>query len=170
MLGKEFFKKITNSFNQDNITSILPDIAVNEIINGRLPQINTDTIFLLNGEICHFIDRAIIVKEKKEITGYEGGSTGWSFRVLNGVNYRVGKNKGHPIREIVNDKTKGIFYITNIRIIFVAKRNGFDKKIDKITAIVPYSNAISIQIGSDSYTLLMPQSNIAYAALKLLKQ
>lgn len=103
------------------------------------------------------------------VTSYEGGSSGWSFRVFKGVNYRIGKMKGRPIRENVQEATNGILYLTNKRVIFVAKSNGFDKRIGQITAVVPFSNALSIQIGNNTYSLLLPQPEVAFSALQLLK-
>ena len=45
------------------VTSILPDIAKKEIMRGRLPILNTNKIFLKNGEQCHYIDKAIYEKK-----------------------------------------------------------------------------------------------------------
>ena len=41
------------------IQSILPAAAVQEILRGRLPILNTNKIFLKSGEQCHYIDKAI---------------------------------------------------------------------------------------------------------------
>ena len=46
-----------------SVQSILPQVAVNEIMNGRLPILNTDKIFLKGGEKCHYIDKAIYEKK-----------------------------------------------------------------------------------------------------------
>lgn len=51
------------------ITSILPDVAKQEIMNGRLPILKTDNIFLKSGEVCHFIDKAIYEKKKPLASG-----------------------------------------------------------------------------------------------------
>ena len=47
------------------IQSILPAAAVQEILRGRLPILNTNKIFLKSGEQCHYIDKAIY--EKKDV-------------------------------------------------------------------------------------------------------
>ena len=39
------------------VTSILPDAAKQEILRGRLPILNTNTVFLKSGEKCHYIDK-----------------------------------------------------------------------------------------------------------------
>lgn len=45
------------------VTSILPDVAKQEILRGRLPILNTNKVFLKRGETCHYIDKAIYEKK-----------------------------------------------------------------------------------------------------------
>jgi hypothetical protein len=45
------------------IQVILPDVAKQEILKGRLPILNTNKIFLKNGEHCHYIEKAIYEKK-----------------------------------------------------------------------------------------------------------
>ena len=45
------------------VQSILPDAAVQEIMRGRLPILNTNKVFLKGGERCHYIDKAIYEKK-----------------------------------------------------------------------------------------------------------
>lgn len=40
------------------VNSILPDLAKQEILSGRLPRLNTDNLFLKKGEYCCYIDKA----------------------------------------------------------------------------------------------------------------
>ncbi len=158
-----------NQLGTSNITSILPIAAVQIIQSGKLPHLNTKTIFLTNGEVCHYIERAIMVTERNIVTGYTGGSNGWSIRIMRGINYRFGHRKGTPIRENVQTYTKGVLYFTNKRAIFVARKNSFEKKISTITAVTPYNDAIILQFGNTSYSILLPDGNIAYTVLNLLK-
>ena len=44
------------------VHSILPAAAVQEIMHGRLPILNSNKIFLKAGETCHYIDEAIYEK------------------------------------------------------------------------------------------------------------
>lgn len=152
-----------------NISSIMPVAAIKCINNGQLPQINTNTVSLSVGDYVHYIERAVLVTEKNIVTGYTGSSNGWSFRVFKGVSYRTGKQRGLPIREDIKEQTKGILFFTSKRVIFVAKRNGFDKKINTITAIMPHSDGIGMQIGNKAHTLLLPDGNLAFSVFRLLK-
>ena len=59
------------------VTTILPDIAKQEILRGRLPILKTNKIFLKNGEVCHYKDKAIY--EKKTVRKrYVRRNTGYS--------------------------------------------------------------------------------------------
>lgn len=153
----------------NNVPSIMPPAALDNIRNGNLSEINTNTIFLSSGEKCHYIDRAILVTERNIITGYTGNTSGWSFRVFKGVNYRIGGKKGKPIREDVREYTKGILYITNQRVVFASHKKGFVKTINSISVITPYANAITLQFGSSTYSLLIPDGNIVFKIFNLLK-
>ena len=46
------------------IVSILPAAAKQEIRSGRLPILNTDSLFLKKGEKIHYIDKAINLEIK----------------------------------------------------------------------------------------------------------
>lgn len=143
-----------NTSISENISPIMPAGAIAQINNGILPIINTDKIMLTKGEECHFAERAILVTEKV-LKRYEGRSNGYSIKLSKHVTYRVGKNKGRPVEEITEEKTKGIIYITNKRIIFLSDKNAFDKKYSVLTACMPYSNAVKLQFGTKPFTLML---------------
>lgn len=63
---------------------------------------------------------------------------------------------GTPVEDITQEETKGLVYITDKRVIFVADKNAFDKKLSTLTACVPYSNALKLQFGTKTYTLMVP--------------
>ena len=148
------------------VTSILPDVAKQEILAGRLPILNPDTIFPRKGEQIHYIDKAMNMDVKVTKTYQHMGVS--SPGLIKG--HRVNYGRGKPIERKENVYHAGILYITNQRIIFQAKENGFDKDYKYLTAIVPYSNGVELQFGNKSYTLLLADGSIAYQALQLIKQ
>ena len=77
---------------------------------------------------------------------------------------------GKPIESIELIQHKGILYITNQRIIFQAKEQGFDKAYRYLTAIQPYSNACEMQFGNKTYCMIVPDGTCLYEALRLIKQ
>lgn len=118
-----------------------------------LPIVYEPRIMLTSNEVCHYSGSATIAKDRSVVTGYSGGSSGVSIRICKGMSYRVGNRRGAPVRETVTEKTAGILCITNKRIIFIASKDGFDKKISNMTAIVPYKNAVDFQFTSQTITI-----------------
>ena len=53
------------------INSILPTAAKNEIRAGRLPILNTDSLFLKRGEKIHYIDKAIRIVFQASEKGFD---------------------------------------------------------------------------------------------------
>ena len=148
------------------VTSILPDVAKQEIMAGRLPILNADTIFPKKGEHIHFIDKAMNMEVKTTKTYEHIGFSSPGLFKGNRINY----GRGRPIERQESVYHAGLLYITNQRIIFQAKENGFDKSFSNLTAFVPYSNGIELQFGNRSYTLLMSDGTIANQTIQLIKQ
>ena len=144
------------------VTSILPDVAIQEIRRGRLPQLNTDSVFLRNGEYCHYIDKAIMAKEKTSIS-YSG--SGYSVPGLF-KGHRMRASRGRRIENVSTEYFKGILYITNKRVIFQAKKNGFDKQHRSLSAIKPYSNGVELQYGNKAFSLLVYDGDLVDKVLK----
>lgn len=145
------------------LVSILPPQAAQRIYAGMLPNLQADKLILNSGETCHFVDVAAIITEKKH---YESRHDGASFRVFKGFTYHTGDTKSVPVVE--PEYTKGILYFTGRRIVFVARKFGFDQKISKLTAVTPYTNGMELQFGNKTFTLLLPDGITAKAALDLI--
>lgn len=149
---------------QTQITdSILPLAAKNEIMASRLPQLNTDKIFLKKGEYCAYIDKAILnLHEKKRMSQHIGHTSPGLFKGT-----RIGTGITKPIEYEEIKQQKGILYITNKRVIFQATQNAFDKQHKYLTSIEPYSNAVVLQYGEKTYELVVPDGSIVNHVLKL---
>ncbi len=151
------------------VTTILPDAARQEILNGRLPILRTDKIFLKSNETCHYIDKAIYEKKvtKKR---YVRRNTGYSAPGLfKGTRINMGGGHTDVVDNVQYETYRGIIYLTNRRIIFVGDQNGFDKRIDDLVATTPYSNCIELQFSKESYRLFVPDGNVINRALHLAK-
>jgi hypothetical protein len=61
----------------------------------------------------------------------------------------------------------GVIFVTNERIIFVAPEHGFEKKIKNLTAVVPYTDAVALQFGSQTITLMLPQAQLMAMVLQM---
>lgn len=151
------------------VTTILPDAARQEILNGRLPILRTDKIFLKSNETCHYIDKAIYEKKvtKKR---YVRRNNGYSMPGLfKGTRINMGGGHTDVVDNVQYETYRGIIYMTNQRIIFVGDQNGFDKRIDDLVATTPYSNCIELQFSKESYRLFVPDGNVINRALHLVK-
>ena len=151
------------------VQSILPQVAVNEIMSGRLPILKTDKIFMRNGEKCHYIDKALYEKKivKKQ---YVRRSNGYSMPgFFKGDRIFLGGGHTDVTDNVHYEKYRGILYITNRRIIFQGEQGGFDIKISDLVAIRPYGNCVEIQCSKGNYTIFVPNGIVAHAVLQLIQ-
>ena len=151
------------------VHTILPEAARQEILAGRLPILRTDTIFLKNGEQCHYVDKAIY--EKKVVKKrYVRRNHGMSFKgvIFSDVRHYVGGGNTDVVDNVQYETYRGILYITNKRIIFVSEGNGFDKKIDDLVALTPWANGADFQFSKTSYRLFLPDGAVVNAVLRLI--
>lgn len=133
--------------------------------DAPLPEAVPGDILLHRGEICHYRNHASLVKIKNRVVGYTGGSQGVSVRIAKGLTYRVGSSKASPIRKDVRETIPGILGITSQRVIFSASQGAFDKKISTLSAITPSSDRITLQFGTQNYSLLTQEANYIFQIL-----
>lgn len=148
------------------VTSLLPDAAKQEILAGRLPRLNTDSLFLKKGEYCCYIDKAILLVNKtKKVYRHHSTSTPGLFE-----GNRHSWGSGQAKEYIETQQFKAILYITNQRIILQCKNQGFDKQFRYLSAVKPYSNGIELQFGNKTYCLVLPDGTIPHEAIKNIQQ
>ena len=145
------------------IIPILPDLARQEILNGRLPILNTDKVFLKRGEKCHYIDKAIYEKRTVRKRYVRRGHT-YKGKYINWNDGQIDQ-----VDNVQYSTHRGILYLTNRRMIFVGEHEGFDERIENIIAVQPYSNCIEIQFSKAQYKIFVPDGNLVHAVLKLVK-
>lgn len=137
-------------------------------MSGRLPILRTDKIFLKNGEVCHFIDKAIYEKKivnKRYVRKNAGYSAPGLFK---GTRVNFGGGNSDVVENVQYKTFRGILYITNKRVIFVNTESGFDKKIDTLIALTPYSNCVELQFSKETYKIFVPDGNVVHRVLQLL--
>lgn len=128
--------------------------AILEFTPGsELPIVPAAGLLLAPQEVCHICMPAQSVKLKQAVVGYSGGHGSMSVRVARGVTLRTGSSRGTPIRDTVMEKYPATLYVTNRRIVLVSPNMGFDKPIDSLTAISPYSDTIILQFGATAKTI-----------------
>lgn len=151
------------------VQSILPVAAVQEIMHGRLPILNSNKIFLKAGETCHYIDKAIYEKRtvrKRYVRRNNGYSAPGLFK---GTRINFGGGTTDQVDNDTYQTLRGILYITNRRIIFQGEQEGFTLKVDDLVAITPYSNCVEIQTSKAQYRIFVPNGNVTQAVLQLIR-
>lgn len=152
------------------IHSILPDIAVQEIVHGRLPILKTNKLFLKAGETCHYIDKALYEKQIVK-NRYVRRSHGFSYSGIffKDTRHHFGNGTTDVVDNVYYESFKGILYITNQRMIFQGeRRTGFEINITDLTAIQPYGNCVELQCRKECYKIFVPDGNITHTVLKLI--
>jgi len=149
--------------------SVLPPAAMSAIQRGQLPKLNVSTLILSPGEVSHFVDKSCLVTEKT-LRHYQRRNSGMSFRIMKGVTYHTGGGQSHPMEQQVPVYTPGYLYITNKRVVFVAREKSFEKKLTSLTAVTPYSDAVGLQFGSKTFNLLLPAAYLAQRTLELVSK
>ncbi len=152
------------------VSSILPGIAKQEIMCGRLPILNTDKIFLKSAEQCHYIDKAIYEKRKVNRRYVRRGNRYSMPGLFKGTRINAGGGHTDVVDNVQYEVIRGILYITNQRIIFVGATEGFDKRVSDLIAITPYINCIELQFSKVIYKLFVPDGNVANAALQQIRK
>ncbi len=151
------------------VTSIMPEAAKNEIFAARLPVIDNATVFLQADEQCHYVESAVLLKEKVQKI-YPNKRAGFSIPgFIKGTRIHFGGGQTNPKDKIVTEQFAGTLFVTNKRIIFVAQKNGFDKSLSVLTAINANPDSIELQFGEVTYRMVLPDGNLAAAALRLIK-
>ena len=149
--------------------SVFPQQAVSLLTKGMLPNLNTNTIMLTKNEACRFVDKAYLIHEDV-IRRSRGRRSGMSFRIAKGITYHTGSSDREPIEEKRYRYIPGYFYITDMRVIFVSKEHGLDYRIDSITALIPYSNALVLQFKKSTVEFLLPRPDLAAEVLHMINR
>lgn len=92
------------------INSILPTAAKNEIRAGRLPILNTDSLFLKRGEKIHYIDKAInleikVVKQYRHVGHSTPGllkGNRWNVGVAKPIEHTIESLNVERLEQMIN--------------------------------------------------------------------
>jgi hypothetical protein len=106
-------------------------------------------LVMLKNEVCYLCLPADLIEERVVSRRYSGGSHGVSVRLMKGVSYRVGQQRGQFISQtgltIVSD---GYFIVTNKRLVFSGSRKSVSTNFDKLLDLELYSDTLKIASNS----------------------
>lgn len=89
--------------------------------------------------------------------------------LLKGTRVHIGGGNTDVVDNVQYEQIKGILYITNRRLVFVGEAEGFDKPLDALIAITPYSNCIELQFSQGNYKIFVPDGNVINAVFQQVK-
>jgi hypothetical protein len=105
---------------------------------------NPTGLILLKGEECYFSIPATLYDERVVARNYTGGSQGLNIRIVKGVSYRVGQQKGQMVSQTgMVPISEGYFVITNKRLVFSGNRKSVVTPFDKLIDLHLYSNGLN---------------------------
>lgn len=96
-----------------------------------------------------FYDKAALAVKQKE-RSYSSRRSGSSNKVTKNWTMHNTHGTTRPIDQEWFEFKEGVVFVTNERIIFVAPEHGFEKKIKNLTAVIPYTDAVALQFGSQT--------------------
>ena len=99
------------------------------------PNFNSEVsgIILSESETCVALSRGAQHIEQRKHTHYEGGSTGFSFRIMKGVSFRTSRFAGHPVTTVTEESADyGTIFVTDRRILFAGAREIVEVPLKKL--------------------------------------
>ena len=69
-------------------------------------------------------------------------------------------------------KVRGVLLVNTGKLsaYFVSDGQGFEKKFKTLTACIPYTNAVKLQFGNTTITLMVPDGNAANQVVSMISQ
>jgi hypothetical protein len=109
-----------------------------------LPIGQPSGVILKKGELCHVSMPASLLEERVVSRNYAGGSRGVSVRIMKGVSYRVGQQKGQMTSQTgLITVSKGYFVVTNQRLVFSGDRKSVNTPFDKLLDLHLFSDGLN---------------------------
>lgn len=118
-----------------------------QLQKGIIPQTNIVAPILLGrDETVLWCYDGVTMWQEKIKKEFVGGHSGFTFRIVKGVNYRTGSFKGHPVEHSYMDNAgTGSLYITNKHIIFHSTERSIKIPYKKIIGLNPYQDGMGVQ-------------------------
>ena len=174
LLGASIFGRIYAS---KSIASAVEAIGQkeNELVqafsHAHLSDLSTynfpDDVIPEKGEVCYWAAPATFVEEKTITTGYKTQSSGLSVGLAPGIRLHSGTSVSTPIKKTVTTSYFGRILITNMRLLYLAPKGGFDKSLKSISSISNDPYAIQLQIGDKVQRINTQKSIMACQIIRL---
>lgn len=114
---------------------------------GPLPVGQASGLIMQKGEVCHASLPAQLIEERVVSRNYVGGSQGVNLRLMKGVSYRVGQQKGELVSQSgLVPISSGYFVITNQRLAFSGDRKSVTAPFSKLLDLHIFSNGLNFSV------------------------
>lgn len=152
---EEFIEKFIEffGFEQDEIVSqsekIIKGLILRDVLSGTVPSrvsIDDIPIILQKNESIIWAYPCVACYQDKKRKYYQGGSSGVSVKVMQGVYLRSGAIKGHPVEYTENVYLgDGGLFITNKHLFWISADKSIKIPVKKIISVLPVDDGIVIQ-------------------------
>lgn len=138
---------LPTKYQGSDISRIEQSKMLKQLQQGIMPQTNIYAPILLGkDEVVLWCYSGVTMWQEKVKKEMVGSHSGFSFRIVKGVNYRTGGFKGHPVEHSYMDNVgTGSLYITNKHIIFHSSERSVKIPYKKIIGLNPYQDGMGVQ-------------------------
>ena len=134
------------------------------VLDYGFPFVDYNGFFCSDGEVVVYACPANVFKDKEQVVGYRGRSTGTSVRVAKGLYMRSGKSGSSAVRAEVRKYYNGDLIVTNKRVVFIGKDESFECPVEKITATkLLTKSSFILQYGRTSKNISVDINTTEYA-------
>lgn len=135
--------------------------------HGIFPVVYNPPITLNRDEVCYLSTNANLIENKLVHQGYSRTSSSVSFRVMKGVNARVGGGRYRPVKENVTQIHSGTLFLTSSRIVFNAGGKSFQIPFPKLISHDIRGGSFEFVVQNKSYSLRLNHSEAEILSLGL---
>ena len=134
------------------------------VLDFGFPFVDYNGFFCSDGEVVVYACPANVFKDKEQVVGYRGRSTGTSVRVAKGLYMRSGRSGSSAVRAEVRKYYNGDLIVTNKRVVFIGKDESFECLVEKITVTkLLTKSSFILQYGRTSKNISVDINTTEYA-------
>ena len=141
------------SIEQDTFDTQCKDLKlrlyVARVNDGRIPVLEKPNIMMKKEEVAHMSAEAEILKEVA-VREYQGGYSGFSFRVMKGVRFHTGSTRGRSVVVGTRIETadRGALTVTSQRVVFAGQRQSLEIAYAKLLNMNVFNDGIQFHISN----------------------
>ncbi len=137
-------------------------LLIAQVNDGRLPRISPSDagIILRRGESAHASFPAALLKEVA-VREYQGGYSGFSFRIAKGIRYHTGGVRGRSVivGRKVEQEDRGQLVLTSHRAVFVGERRNVEVGYAKLLNVEVFEDGVRFSVSTRKVPTLLRMAN-----------